>query len=86
MIAINVMAFAAFGMDKMLSRRGRVRIPESTLLQLAFFGGSAGAYAGRQLFSHKTSKQPFSDWLHGIATLQSIALIGLAIWYTFWGR
>jgi uncharacterized membrane protein YsdA (DUF1294 family) len=33
-------------------------------------GGTAGAYAGRAVFRHKTRKQPFSGQLHGIVMLQ----------------
>ena len=53
----------------------------ATLLQLAFFGGTPGAYAGRALFRHKTRKQPFCANLHAIAGLQVIAGgMGLAYW------
>jgi uncharacterized membrane protein YsdA (DUF1294 family) len=75
MIAINALAFGAFGLDKMLAEGGARRIPERTLLALAFFGGSPGAYAGRHLFRHKTRKQPFSNELHGIAVLQAALLV-----------
>jgi uncharacterized membrane protein YsdA (DUF1294 family) len=73
-IGINFFAFAAFGIDKMKAEAGQWRISESTLLILALFGGSPGAYAGRAAFRHKTRKQPFSGQLHGIAVLQGFAL------------
>lgn len=73
LIAVNFLAFAAFGIDKALAESGSRRISEATLLQLSFFGGTPGAYAGRQLFRHKTRKQPFSNELHGIAALQACA-------------
>ncbi|HEY6814282.1 MAG TPA: DUF1294 domain-containing protein [Croceibacterium sp.] len=79
-IAINFAAFAAFGIDKMLAEARARRIPESKLLALAFVGGSAGAYAGRRLFRHKTRKQPFSRELHGIALLQLAALAAFIGW------
>ncbi len=72
-IAINFTAFTAFGLDKMLAEAGAWRISEANLLGLAFVGGSPGAYAGRQLFRHKTRKQPFSRELHKIALLQLFA-------------
>lgn len=56
------------------------RIPESTLLMMAFFGGTVGAYAGRQVFRHKTRKQPFVTELHAIAALQIVGL-GAAAYY-----
>jgi uncharacterized membrane protein YsdA (DUF1294 family) len=83
LIAINFVAFAAFGVDKMLAEANSRRISEATLLQLAFIGGTPGAYAGRKMFRHKTRKQPFSSELHGIARFQGIALVALAGWYSF---
>lgn len=81
LIAVNFLAFAAFGIDKAKAEAGAWRISEGTLLRLAFFGGTPGAYAGRALFRHKTRKQPFSGNLHTIAALQIIALAALAVWF-----
>ncbi|OCC23838.1 hypothetical protein MB02_08365 [Croceicoccus estronivorus] len=80
LIAINFIAFAAFGIDKMLAEAGRRRISEQTLLLWAFAGGSPGAYAARHLFRHKTRKQPFCSNLHMIAALQAVALAALTAW------
>ena len=74
---INFAAFAAFGIDKARAEAGAWRVQESTLLLLALLGGTAGAYAGRRLFRHKTRKQPFSGQLHSIAGLQ---VLGLGAW------
>lgn len=79
-IAMNFAAFAAFGIDKARAEQGAWRISEGTLLRLAIFGGTAGAYAGRAMFRHKTRKQPFSGQLHTIAILQVAGLAGLAVW------
>ena len=81
LIAINFIAFAAFGLDKAKARRGEYRIAESTLLLFAFIGGTLGAYAGRSLFRHKTRKQPFNSNLFQIAVLQMLALGGLIGWW-----
>jgi uncharacterized membrane protein YsdA (DUF1294 family) len=59
-VAVNFLAFAAFGLDKAKAEAGKRRIPEADLLTLALLGGTPGAYAGRALFRHKTRKQPFS--------------------------
>lgn len=77
LIAMNFLAFAAFGIDKWKAETGRWRTPESTLLWLAFLGGSPGAYLGRKLFRHKTRKQPFVSNLHSIAFLQ---VAGIGVW------
>ncbi|MEL6707171.1 MAG: DUF1294 domain-containing protein [Pseudomonadota bacterium] len=80
--AMNFAAFAAFGIDKALAENHARRISEASLLQLAFFGGIGGAYAGRALFRHKTRKQPFSNHLHIIAGLQlcGAAFLTIFLW------
>jgi uncharacterized membrane protein YsdA (DUF1294 family) len=82
-IAMNFLAFAAFGIDKARAEQGAWRISEGTLLLLAFFGGTLGAYAGRAMFRHKTRKQPFSSNLHAIAALQFLGVAALVayIWF-----
>jgi uncharacterized membrane protein YsdA (DUF1294 family) len=80
-IAMNFLAFVTFAIDKSRAERGAWRISEGTLLQLAFFGGTLGAYAGRAVFRHKTRKQPFSSNLHTIAFLQLAAGAGLAVYF-----
>ena len=81
LIAINLIAFAAFGLDKAKAQRGQYRNAESTLLTLALLGGTLGAYAGRRVFRHKTRKQPFNSHLFGITLLQMLALGGLIGWW-----
>lgn len=78
--AINVIAFAAFGIDKARAGAGGWRISEAALLGWALIGGTPGAYAGRALFRHKTRKQPFSGRLFGIAALQVAAIGGWLGW------
>lgn len=80
-IAINLIAFVAFGIDKSLAEAGRWRISEATLLGWAFMGGTPGAYAGRAVFRHKTRKQPFSNELHRIAILQAALAVGLLVYF-----
>ena len=78
--AMNFAAFAAFGIDKELAENNARRISEAALLQLAFFGGIGGAYAGRALFRHKTRKQPFSNRLHTVALFQLCGAVFLAVY------
>ena len=56
---INMVAFFAYGTDKAKAKFHRWRIPEASLLGLAFIGGSLGALAGMQLFKHKTKHMKF---------------------------
>lgn len=83
-IALNFIAFAAFGVDKMKAEAGKWRIQESTLLMLALLGGSPGAYAGRAAFRHKTRKQPFCRQLHTIAVLQ-LLMVGAGLGWMLGG-
>ena len=46
LILINLIAFAAYGMDKRKAVKGQWRIPEATLIGLALAGCPEGAYAG----------------------------------------
>ena len=80
-IALNLLAFAMFGIDKAKARVGAWRVAETTLLMLAFLGGTLGAYAGRAVFRHKTRKQPFNSSLFAIAVLQVLGLGGLIGWW-----
>lgn len=79
LLAINLAAFVAFGLDKRRAERGDWRIPERRLLGLAAAGGGAGAAAAQRLFRHKTVKEPFASWLRLILTIQAIGA-GLALW------
>ena len=57
--AVNLLAFALYGIDKLKAKKGAWRIPESTLLLVAFLGGSLGALLGMELFRHKTKHAKF---------------------------
>lgn len=80
LLAVNLAAFVAFGLDKRRAEEGRRRISERDLLTLAAIGGSGGAVAGQQMFRHKTRKEPFRTILWAIPVLQFAAA---AVW--LWG-
>ena len=80
-LALNLLAFTMFGIDKAKARAGAWRVAEATLLMLAFFGGTLGAYAGRAVFRHKTRKQPFNSHLFTIVVLQVLGLGALIGWW-----
>jgi len=73
-IAINIIAFFFFGVDKLKSQLNSRRISEKALWFLAFIGGSAGCLFGMQFFRHKTKKTSFQIVFVGILALQ-IALV-----------
>ncbi len=57
--AANVLAFLLYGIDKVKAKAGAWRIPERTLLGVAFLGGAFGAFLGMQIFRHKTKHAQF---------------------------
>ena len=52
--AINVIGFAAMGIDKSRARKEAWRIPEKTLFLISLLGGSLGSLIGMYHFHHKT--------------------------------
>ena len=54
LLAVNILAFVLFGVDKQKARRNKWRIPEKTLFLSALLGGGAGAIIGMYFFHHKT--------------------------------
>ncbi len=70
LLAINVMAFMAYGIDKWKARKAMWRIPESTLLFLALIGGSIGAWCGMKVWHHKTLHKKFRFGVPFILMLQ----------------
>jgi uncharacterized membrane protein YsdA (DUF1294 family) len=73
-IAINLVAWAVYGLDKARARRGAWRVRETHLLSLALVGGSAGASLAMWMFRHKTSKISFRRWLYAIIAFQILAV------------
>ena len=65
-LALNLLVFWVYFLDKQAARDGRWRVSERTLLLLALVGGSLGAVAAQQLLRHKTRKEPFRSILTGI--------------------
>lgn len=79
LIAINVLAFILYGIDKCKAQRGLWRISEAMLLGVAVLGGSIGAFLGMKLFHHKTRHPQFYIGLPVIFALQ-VALGILLLW------
>lgn len=59
LIIINVITFFAYGIDKLKAKYNKWRISESMLIGLAAIGGAVGAFAGMQIFRHKTKHLKF---------------------------
>jgi len=82
LLAVNLVAFAAYGLDKRLARRGRWRISEADLLYYTLIGGTIGAALGMKLFRHKTRKASFRRGYWAIVAAQ-LLLIGVFGWLKF---
>ncbi|GGX56366.1 hypothetical protein GCM10011309_01400 [Litorimonas cladophorae] len=94
LLSLNLIAYIAFYVDKKRARQQLSRIPESTLLLIALFGGTIGAITAQHQFRHKTLKQPFKFQLYCIAILQLAFVImllfpdqrgAMADWVEAWG-
>lgn len=59
LLAVNLLTFATYGIDKYKARHARWRVREASLLLLAALGGSIGALLGMHLFRHKTQHKKF---------------------------
>ena len=75
LLAVNVLTFIVYGVDKWKAQRGRWRVPEASLLGLAALGGSVGAWLAMQLFHHKTQKKKFRYGVPALFVLQVAAVV-----------
>ncbi|WP_297022919.1 DUF1294 domain-containing protein [uncultured Dialister sp.] len=72
-LAVNLLAFCLFGLDKWKAIHGRWRISEKTLLLSALSGGFLGAFLGMHYFHHKTRHKKFVYGVPAIGTLEIAA-------------
>lgn len=75
LLAINLITFIVYGVDKWKAAKHRWRISEATLLLLAVVGGSIGALCGMRVWHHKTMHKKFIIGVPLILLLQVAALI-----------
>ena len=74
-IAINVVTFFLYGIDKWKAKRSKWRISEATLLGLAVVGGSIGAWLGTKVWHHKTQHKKFKYGIPLILVAQIIIVL-----------
>lgn len=79
LLVVNLITFVMYGIDKYKAKKSKWRIPEATLLWLAAFGGSVGAWIGMKVWHHKTLHKKFKYGVPAILALQ----IALAIYLIF---
>ena len=76
-IAINIIAFFFFGLDKLKSQLHSRRVSEKGLWFVAFVGGTIGSLLGMHFFRHKTKKTSFQIVFVGILLLQITLILFL---------
>ena len=69
-LILNFVTMLVYGIDKFKAKKGKWRIPESTLLLLAVLGGSIGAWLGMRVWRHKTQHKKFKYGIPVIFILQ----------------
>lgn len=74
-LALNLLTFIIYGIDKLKAKNAKWRISEATLILLAFIGGSIGAWLGLQVWRHKTQHKKFYIGIPVILILQVVATI-----------
>jgi len=78
LLAINILAFILFAVDKRKARHHGHRLPEKALLFPAFLGGSVGALLAMRLLRHKTKKPRFR-WGLPLLLLAQLVLVFLLL-------
>ncbi len=79
LLAINIVAFIMYGVDKKKAIKHKWRIPEHDLILVAVLGGSIGALLGMKAFRHKTKHAKFVIGVSAILVVQLILLVLIVI-------
>ena len=80
LVAINLIAFFLYGIDKWKARHDKWRVTEARLIAISFLGGSLGAYLGMKTWRHKTQHPKFRYGLPLILFLHLAAALA-ALYY-----
>ena len=78
---VNALGFVLMLADKQKAKKQQWRIPEATLMTMAFLGGSLGVLLGMKLFHHKTLHPKFSLGVPLILAAQ--VLLGIFLYTKF---
>lgn len=74
MLIMSIIGFVTMGIDKRKSIKRGWRIPELTLLLIAFLGGALGSFLGMRIFKHKTKHMKF------IILIPLALLLNILLW------
>lgn len=70
----NVIVFVIYALDKYKAVRNQWRIPEKTLITLAFAAGGPGALLGMYVIRHKTRDPKFRILVPLAVVIQAVAI------------
>lgn len=70
LLAVNLLTFIIYGIDKYKARHNHWRVREASLLLLAALGGSIGALLAMKVFRHKTLHKKFRYGVPAILVVQ----------------
>ena len=71
LLAIGLVTFLAYALDKRRAKKGKWRISEKALLTLSLLGGAFGGFLAMRLLHHKTRRE---HWYFTVFNLLGIAL------------
>ena len=80
LLAVNLLAFITYGIDKYKARHNHWRVREASLLLLAALGGSIGALLAMKVFRHKTQHKKFRFGVPAILLVQ-MAITGVCCYF-----
>jgi uncharacterized membrane protein YsdA (DUF1294 family)/cold shock CspA family protein len=80
-LALSVLTFAIYYVDKRAAQRGGWRTPENTLLLVGLIGGWPGAVVAQQLLRHKTKKLSFRTRFWVSVGLNVLVFVLLACYF-----
>lgn len=72
-VAVSLITFLVYLVDKHAAQRYGQRVSENTLLLLGFLGGWPGAIVAQQTLRHKSIKQPFRGY-HWFTVVANVAV------------
>ncbi len=77
-VALSLMTFVTYGIDKRAAKKGESRVPEKRLHTLGLLGGWPGGLLAQRAFKHKRQKGSFMlvFWLTAAAHVVLWAVVG----------
>ena len=86
-LALSIVCFMAYAMDKSAALKGRWRTKESSLLLLGLLGGWPGGLLAQQFLRHKSTKATFRSAFMGTVAANVCAFVAFSSpWLGAWQR